>query len=145
MTETWNADNPILTNQVANDIPDIEENFDYLMAMHGYLVDSSESDQGDAGSGNTIKDLVDAIGATKNATLFFKHNSDDGDTTTYSVGTDETIPANISVIIQSGVRITVASGVTLTMPIPQAGNYQIFSLTGTGKVSFDVATGGKIK
>ena len=39
MTETWNAGNPQLTNQVANDVPDIEENFDYLMACNGYWVD----------------------------------------------------------------------------------------------------------
>ena len=137
MTETWNPGIPLITNQVAADILDIEENFDYLMAMGGYWVDYSEADQGAAGSGNSVKDLVDAIGTTKKATLLFKHNAADGSTTTYSFGTSETIPSNINIVVQNGALLTLANGVVLTFsgylqPVP----YQIFSLTGTGTPAF---------
>ena len=142
MTETWNPGIPLITNQVAADILDIEENFDYLMAMGGYWVDYSEADQGAAGSGNSVKDLVDAIGTTKSATLFFKHNAADGSTTTYSFGTSETIPSNINIIIQNGAILALATGITLTMNTPQAGLYQIFSLTGTGIPAF--GAGGRV-
>jgi len=135
MTETWNPGIPLITNQVAADILDIEENFDYLMAMGGYWVDYSEADQGAAGSGNSIKDLVDAIGTTKKATLFLKHNAADGDTTTYALGTSETITSNITLDVQDGAIIAIANGVTLTIQGNiKAGNYQIFSLTGTGTI-----------
>ena len=137
MAETWNPGIPLITNQVAADILDIEENFDYLMAMGGYWVDYSEADQGAAGSGNSVKDLVDAIGTTKSATLFFKHNAADGNTTTYTFSTSETIPSNINIIIQNGARIAISNGVTLTISGGfRAGMFQVFSLTGTGTPSF---------
>jgi len=137
MTETWNASNPQLTNQVSADIPDIQENFSYLMAMHGYWVDSSEANQGIAGSGNSVKDLVDSIGTSKKATLVLKHNAADGNTTTYTFGTSETIPSNIELVVQHGARIAISTGVTLTINGPfTAGRYQVFSLSGTGVATF---------
>ncbi|MFX0194553.1 MAG: glycosyl hydrolase family 28-related protein [Candidatus Hodarchaeota archaeon] len=137
MTETWNVGNPKLTNQLAADVPDIEENFDYIMACHGYWVDSSESDQGSSGSGNSIKDLVDSIGSTKKATLFLKHHAADGNTTTYTLNTSETITSNISLYAMNGAQIAIASGVTLTINGPfHAGTHQVFSCTGTGTVVF---------
>ena len=128
MTETWNPGIPIITNQVSADILDIEENFDYLMAGHGYWVDSSEADQGQAGSGNSVKDLVDAIGSTKNAIIFFKHHAADGNTTTYTVTTAETIPSNITVVVQPGVRIDGAGTLTINSPF-NPGLYQVFGST----------------
>jgi len=125
MTETWNAGNPQLTNQVAADIPDIEENFDYLMASHGYWVDSSESDQGAAGSGNSIKDLVDAIGSSKKTSLFLKHHAADGNTTTYTLNTSETITANIETIVQKGSILDGSGTLTINGPF-KAGRYQVF-------------------
>ena len=140
MTETWNPGIPLITNQVAADILDIEENFDYLMAMGGYWVDYSEADQGAAGSGNSVKDLVDAIGTTKKATLLFKHNAADGDTTAYTFSTTESIPSNFILAIQNGSIITIPTGITLTIDSPEniiaSPRQQIFSLAGTGAVTF---------
>jgi len=119
MTETWNVNKPLITNVVSEDLSDINENFTYLMARNGYVVDSTEADQGSAGGGNSVKDLVDAIGATKKATLFFPHLAIDGDTTTYVFGTSETIPSNIHIDIQPGAIIQPAEGVTLTVHGPE--------------------------
>ncbi|MBU2395708.1 MAG: hypothetical protein KKH70_20430, partial [Gammaproteobacteria bacterium] len=79
-----------------------------------HWVDASETDQGAAGSGESVKDIVDAVGATKNATMIFSH-SGSGNTTTYSFGTSETIPTNIDVIVEAGARLAIATGVTLTI------------------------------
>ena len=38
MTTTWNADIPAITNQVASDVPDIEENFQLLKDLLEYLL-----------------------------------------------------------------------------------------------------------
>jgi len=93
MAEKWNTTIGSLSNQVAQDIPDIGENFDYLMARNGYLVDAGQTNQGAVGdgSGYTIKDIVDLVGATKKATIFLPHHAADDNTTVYSLGTDETI------------------------------------------------------
>lgn len=50
-----------------------------------------------------------------------------------------TIPSNITLVAPRGVDIQVASGQTLTMPVPRAGYYKIFS--GDGKVVFTGGTG----
>ncbi len=137
MTETWNGDATTITNQIANDIPDIKENLTYLSNRFGYIVDPTEVDQGSAGNGRSIKDFVDVVGSTKKATLFLPHYADDGNTTTYTVSTSETIPSNINIIVQPGAILSIASGVTLTINGGfEVGLYQIFSYTGTGVVVF---------
>lgn len=106
-----------------------------------YFVDASASDQGavDA-SYDSAKDLIDSIGTSKYATLVFSH-SGGGNTTTYTFSTSETIPRNIDVIVENGARITVATGITLTVNgainVPLL---QWISLTGTGKVDFSGAS-----
>ena len=138
MTETWNVDIPVLTNGVSDDISDIEENFDYLIHRFGYLVDKDEADQGAAGSGDSLKDLVDAIGSTKTATIYFPHHMKDGNTTTYTLSTAITISSNITLRFQNGARIQPDAGITLTIYSPAniqaASNQQIFS--GDGSVAF---------
>lgn len=55
---------------------------------------------------------------------------------TYAVTADMTIPAYVSLSVPSGVTITVATTKTLTINGPfDAGNYQVFSCTGTGAVA----------
>ena len=138
MTETWNTNIPLVTNIVSEDLTDINENFTYLMARNGYLVDSSEVDQGAAGSGGSVKDYVDAIGTTKKATLFFPHLAIDGNTTTYTFSTSETIPVNIDIVIQNGALLTDdGSNATLAINGPvRAGSYQIFNWgNGSGAVT----------
>lgn len=108
----------------------------YSTISMAYVVDFSEADQGLAGNGNSVKDIVDAIGATKSATLVFPHY-DTGDTTTYTFATSETIPANFRVVVEDGALLQLDNGVTLTINGPfEAGLYQAFTWTGTGKVDF---------
>jgi len=140
MAEKWNTTIGSLSNQVAQDIPDIGENFDYLMARNGYLVDAGQTNQGAVGdgSGYTIKDIVDLVGATKKATIFLPHHAADGNTTSYALGTDETITDNFTLVIQPGAIIAIATGKTLTIngDIIAGPIQQLFSLTGTGKAAF---------
>ena len=151
MVETWNPDIKRLTNglteeddythhQIYTDeaLTEINEDLTYLMARNGYLVDFNEADQGAAGGGGTIKDLVDAIGTTKQATIFLPHTQLDQDTTTYTFSTNESIPSNIDVVIQKGALITPDSGVTVTFDNPsqiKAGkSQQVFA--GDGTITF---------
>ena len=140
MVETWNPNKPAVGNIVLNDVPDIEENFSYLMARNGYLADSSEADQGvtAVGSGDTVKDLVDTIGDTKIATIFLPHLALDGNTTTYTFSTNESIPDNITLKAQPGALISVDLGVTLTLDntsqIKAGAKQQVFA--GSGNVTF---------
>ena len=151
MVETWNPDIKRLTNglteeddythhQIYTDeaLTEINEDLTYLMARHGYLVDYQEADQGVAGGGFSVKDLVDEIGATKQATIFLPHLQLDQNTTTYTFSTDESIPSNIDFAIQNGALISVDSGVTLTFDntsqIKAGAKQQVF--TGSGTVTF---------
>ena len=151
MVETWNPDIKRLKNGLTEDddytyyqiwmdeaLTEINEDLAYLMARNGYLVDFNEADQGAAGGGGTIKDLVDAIGTTKQATIFLPHTQLDQDTTTYTFSTSESIPSNIKVVIQNGALITPDSGVTVTFDNPgqikAAYTQQI--KTGDGALSF---------
>ena len=105
MTETWNSDIPKAANVILADVADINEDLTYLYHRMGYMVDSSESDQGAEGSGRSLKDIVDTIGTAKTATIFFPHLSEDGDTTTYTLSTTESIPSNITLEFQPGAII----------------------------------------
>jgi hypothetical protein len=56
---------------------------------------------------------------------------------TYNITSDLTVPANITLKPERGTLFLVATGKTLTINGPfQAGPYQVFSCTGTGKVVF---------
>jgi len=115
MAETWNDSVPVKSNLVYDDILDINENLSYLINRFGYRVDPDEADQGAAGDGNSVKDLVDAIGGTKTATIFFPHHADDGNTTTYAFSTAEVVGSNIFLMIQPGAII---DGTNLTVFSP---------------------------
>jgi len=47
-----------------------------------------------------------------------------------------TIPVGMQLIIPKGTVLKIATGKTLTMPVPDAGSYQIFDCQGTGQVVF---------
>jgi len=102
-----------------------------------YFVDATETDQGVAGNGLSVKDIVDSVGTTKNATMVFGHTGT-GNTTTYSFGTNETIPSNLSIIVEAGAIISVATGITVTINAPFTANERTkcISLTGTGVIDF---------
>jgi len=83
-----------------------------------YYVDSTESDQGAAGSGRSLKDIIDSVGTSASATIVFSH-SGSGNTTSYVVGTDETVPSNFRLVIEEGALLSPSSGVTLTIYSPE--------------------------
>ena len=56
---------------------------------------------------------------------------------TYLIDADLTIPVGMQPIIPKGTVLKIATGKTLTMPVPDAGLYQIFDCQGTGKVEFN--------
>ena len=102
-----------------------------------YFVNASESDQGIAGAGATVKDIVDAVGTSRSATIVFGHTGA-GNTTTYTFSTSETIPSNFDVIVENGAIIAMDTGITLTMQgsLTSVPLQQWISLAGTGKVDF---------
>jgi len=55
---------------------------------------------------------------------------------TYLIDADLTIPVGMQPIIPKGTVLKIATGKTLTMPVPDAGLYQIFDCQGTGRVEF---------
>lgn len=101
--------------------------------MGGYAPNHSAVDQGLTGNNDTVKYYVDSIGASQ-GTIVFRHDSSAA-TTTYTFSTDETIPANIAVIVENGAIISIANGKTLTISSIQDGTYQFFEWTGTGTIA----------
>lgn len=98
-----------------------------------YYADATAADQGAAGT-RTIKGLVTAIGSNKEATIVLAHNSK-GDTTTYAVGTSFTVPSNITLKIDRGAVLQIATTKTLTISGHlDAGLFRW--LSGTGAVTF---------
>ncbi len=99
-----------------------------------YVCDASAADQGVTTNSRSLKSLVDTLGSTQ-ATIVCPHTGT-GATTTYTLGTDLTIPATITLYIPKGALISASSGKTLTMNgIVQAGAYQVFTGAGTVTVS----------
>ena len=104
-----------------------------INAQH-YVCDASAADQGATANSNSLKSIVDALGATEEATIELPHTGT-GDTTTYTVGTDLTIPDTVRLIPHKGVRISPSAGVTLTANCIIEANYQIFAGDGTVTVN----------
>ena len=72
-------------------------------------------DQGVTGDNNTLKYCIDTIGSDQ-ATIVLRHNSGAA-TTTYTLTTSETIPANIKLKVERGAVIDGAGTLTITQPI----------------------------
>ena len=100
-------------------------------ASHRYFVDSTEADQGvaTATGDRTIKDHVDAIGATKKATLYFRHDFD-ADETDYTLTTNTTISSNITVEIENGAILDGVGTLTISGHF-NAGFRQVFGTSVT--------------
>jgi hypothetical protein len=88
------------------------KNFIMTDALHHYWIDAGEADQGAAGAGKSIKDYVDTIGATEYAVLILSH-SGVGDSTTYTLTTNETIGSRIALKIEPGAILDGAGTLTL--------------------------------
>ncbi len=96
--------------------------------------DASEVDQGVTGLGNTIKAFVDTLGANYGS-ICLDHVS--GATSTYTVTTPLTIPANVRLKISDGARLTKSGAGTMTINGPfEAGLYQGFSGFAAGDITF---------
>jgi hypothetical protein len=100
-----------------------------------YYADATAADQGVAGT-RTIKGLMTAIGSTKDATIVLSHSSNSTNTT-YAIGTTLTLTANITLKVERGALITIATGQTLTINGHfDSGLFKVFTCSGTGKVVF---------
>ena len=108
-----------------------------VVGTQTYYVDASEADQGAAGTGSSVKDYVDAIGATLNATLVFAR-SDTSDTTVYTFSTSETIPENIDLVFENGAVLDIDTAITVTIYNPSNIKAQPDQQikTGAGTISF---------
>ncbi len=103
-----------------------------------FRVSYDNVDQGIAGNGNSVKDLVDSIGTTKRATLLFSHSRTCITKETYTFLTTESIPDNIKVVIEEGAVLSDAGGsadLTINGSFDH-GSSKCFDWTGTGSVSF---------
>lgn len=83
---------------------------------------------GDPLYGTTLQAAITAIGAS---TVILRVPSG-----TWNVSANLSVPANITLRVERGATIAIATGVTLTINRLEAGLYPIFSCTGTGCVAF---------
>jgi len=79
-----------------------------------YYPDATVTDQGVTGNSDTIKYAVDTI-STKNGTIYLKHDGGTT-TTTYTLTTSESPPANVNFIIESGAIFDGAGTLTFDNP-----------------------------
>jgi len=103
-----------------------------------YAADPDASDQGATDSTNvSVRNLVDEIGTSLNATIILKHTGA-ANTTTYTFSTTEVIPSNITLWIEAGALIADdASNADLTINGPiKHGLHQVFNWgNGSGTLS----------
>jgi hypothetical protein len=104
-----------------------------------YYADPTEADQGVVGSGYSVKDIVDAVGGAKSATIVFIHTGA-GNTTTYTFTTAETITSNFTLIVENGALLDSVGAVTIQGTI-LAGAYQIFTVG--HNITYSAVTGIK--
>lgn len=95
-----------------------------------YYVNSDAVDQGVDSDDGSIADIMAAIGTSDQRTIVLKPG-------TYQYSTDDTITSNITLDLQPGAILVIASGVTVTYEGKSIGEgkHQLFSLAGTGKIT----------
>uniref|UniRef100_A0A6H1ZN01 C1q domain-containing protein n=1 Tax=viral metagenome TaxID=1070528 RepID=A0A6H1ZN01_9ZZZZ len=151
---------PLAANQIAADLAAINANWEALVPLSGnlgtpsagdlrncfpsnYFPDYNEADQGATGNGKSAKAYIDAI-STNSATLVFRHNSGAA-TTTYTFSTAETIPSNITVVVEKGAILAIPTGIIVSLNGKlSAGLTQVFSCIGTGKAEFSSGSVGSV-
>ena len=117
---------------------------DLTAGKYTFYPDSSVANHGVTTTGS-LKDILTSIGTSTKATVVFLHSSASS-TTSYAVSTtyDASLYSNCTFVFERGALLSVATGVTLTLPNAANVNVQQtqqwISLTGTGKVTF--STGG---
>uniref|UniRef100_A0A6M3M7W6 Uncharacterized protein n=1 Tax=viral metagenome TaxID=1070528 RepID=A0A6M3M7W6_9ZZZZ len=97
-----------------------------LQTPYVAYVDATAPDQGAATAEGyrSLKDLIDAIGLTKKATIVCP-STGTGDTTIYTLTTNETVPANITLKMEQGVILDGAGTLTINGSF-EHGLYQVF-------------------
>jgi len=100
-----------------------------LQTPYVAYVDATAPDQGAATAEGyrSLKDLIDAIGLTKRATIVCP-STGIGDTTTYTLTTNETVPTNITLKMEQGAIIDGAGTLTINGPF-ETGLSQCFGLS----------------
>jgi hypothetical protein len=104
-----------------------------------YEIDPSVSDSGvtTAQGNRSIKDIMTLVGTSKKVTLVFKNTKSAG-TTSFVIGTNLSVTANINLEIKNGALLSPSSGKTLTIDTSKSilalPNQHIF--TGAGTVYF---------
>jgi parallel beta-helix repeat protein len=84
---------------------------------------------GDPKMGNTLQEAITAIGSDK---VILRLPAG-----TYSITENLTVPGNVTLKVEQGALLAIGNGKTLTINGSiEAGLYQTFSCTGTGKVAF---------
>jgi len=97
-----------------------------------FSVDPTEADQGVAGGGATLYDILTALGVSEEATVFFPHTGA-ANTTTYTLSTSLSANnyKNVTFVFERGAVLSVdASKSFSAVSAPSAGAYRIFSGTG---------------
>lgn len=77
-------------------------------------------------AGDNLAGVIAAIGAVTSTNVSICGEM--------AVTSNLTIPSNISIVVLKGGSFAISTGVTLTMPVPEAGRFQIY--TGAGSVTF---------
>ena len=104
---------PITNNILDGWLERLTQQVDPVIKYNAFYPSANAVDHGVAtASKSSIKDYVDAIGTSLKATLILKHNSS-GNTTTYTLTTSETIPSNITLIIEDGAILDGAGTATI--------------------------------
>ena len=112
----------------------IQTNYDNTPIIHKeiyqYYANAGETDQGITGNGNTILAFINTIGSNSQ-TIVLKPG-------TYTLATNLTIPANVTLKILNGAKIAKSGTATLTINgYLEAGLWQVFSGFAAGNVTFD--------
>lgn len=116
--------------------------FGSMQGANSFYINSAETDQGIAGTGESLLDILTALGTSEKATVYLPHNGAAA-ITTYTVSTtyDASTYSNVTFNFENGSVLAVGAGVTLTLPSPAnikaAPNQQIFS--DAGAVRFNTA------
>jgi hypothetical protein len=80
--------------------------------------------------GTNLATIISTIGNSTPANLIVP-------TGTFAISANTTVTSNIRLLPHNGANISIPTGVTLTINGPfEAGSYQVFSYTGTGRVVF---------
>ena len=95
-----------------------------LVPGNFYYPDYTNTDQGIAGNGSSVFDIITAVGSSTNATMYFAHNSGSA-TTTYTFTTNEIVTDNFNIIIEKGAILDGAGTLTVNESF-NMGLYRVF-------------------